>query len=277
MSDTTLEHPLVRAYLDELAAALASLPPERAAELRDQIAAHLDEELPPLATDVQVADAIKRMGRPADLAREAGARRTLRAAIKRRSWRFWTVMGVVLTSAGVFISLFVRVESAPALRYDGSYGWWYAQDGKHEVESQAQGYDQLTIPVRWHQRQGYYVELFNFSGYTQTILGDAGAVLWPDPATTHLAVSIMSSPSGNPPSTPEKDRYGLPVSIPPGQSRYLRVIWTSENFCVQRNGTFGTDAVTLRVRVGWITRLETITLPTEFTLTGTSDRCPDQG
>ncbi len=75
MSDTALDHPLVRAYLRKLDEALASLPSERAAELRDQIAGHLEEELPPSATDDEVAGAIRRMGTPADLAREAGARR----------------------------------------------------------------------------------------------------------------------------------------------------------------------------------------------------------
>jgi hypothetical protein len=52
------------------------------------------------------------------------------------------------------------------------------------------------------------------------------------------------------------------------------VTWTSQHFCVQKGGTFGTTAVILRVRVGWITRTEVITLPTEFALTGKSDYCP---
>jgi hypothetical protein len=46
MSETVLEHPLVRQYLRALDAACVTLPAERARELREQIAAHLDEALP---------------------------------------------------------------------------------------------------------------------------------------------------------------------------------------------------------------------------------------
>ncbi len=100
MNDTALDHPLVRAYLRKLDEALASLPSRRAAELRGQIAAHLAEELPPGATDDEVADAIRRVGTPADLAREAGARprQTLRSVVRRHSWRFWTSFGGAVAS-----------------------------------------------------------------------------------------------------------------------------------------------------------------------------------
>jgi HAAS len=274
MPETVLDHPLIRSYLRDLTAALASLPPLRATELRGQIAAHLAEELPPGATDSEVADAIGRMGTPSDLAREAGARRTFRAMLKRRSWKFWTSTSAAIAVAGVAIGMLVSVQTAPALSFDGGYGWWYRQDSKHAVESEAAGYDQLTVPVRWHQRQGYYIEISNESGYTQTVLGDADSLFWPDRRTARLEVSTLTSPSGTPPDVAQQDRYALPVSIPPGQSRFLRVLWTSQDFCVQKNGTFGATAIVLRVRVGWITRTETIGLPTEFALTGTSDYCP---
>jgi hypothetical protein len=274
MTDTAHDHPRVRAYLRELDEALASLPPARAAELRDQIAGHLDDELAPGATDEEVAEAISRMGTPADLAREAGARRTVRATLKRRSWKFWTSVSAGLAAAGVLIGLLVSVETTPALTFDGGYGWWYPQDGAHAVETSAAGAEQSTVPVRWHQQQGYYVEIYNFSGYTQTVLGNGTQWSWPDPSSARVAVSTRTSPSGNPPDAAPQDRYTLPVSIPPGQSRFLKVTWTSQHFCVQKGGTFGTTAVILRVRVGWITRTEVITLPTEFALTGKSDYCP---
>ncbi len=130
------------------------------------------------------------------------------------------------------------------------------------------------MPVRWHQQQGYYVEIYNVSGYTQTVLGYATEWPWPDPSSARVAVSTRTSPSGNPPDAAPQDHYALPVSIPPGQGRFLRVMWTSQHFCVQKGGTFGATAVVLRVRVGWITRTEIITMPDEFALTGTSDYCP---
>ncbi|HTR95933.1 MAG TPA: hypothetical protein VMI73_29725 [Trebonia sp.] len=54
MNDTVLEHPLVREYLRELNRASVTLPAAQARELRDQIAAHLAEALPPRAADEQV-------------------------------------------------------------------------------------------------------------------------------------------------------------------------------------------------------------------------------
>lgn len=274
MPDTALYHPLIRAYLRELDEALASLPSQHAAELGDQIAAHLTEELPPGVTDDEIADAIRRMGTPADLAREAGARRTLRAALKRRSWKFWAISGAMIAAAGVLIGLLISVETTSALSFDGGYGWWYPQDGAHAVETSAAGAEQSIVPVRWHQQQGYYVEIYNVSGYTQTVLGYATQFPWPDPSSARVAVSTGTSPSGSPPEAAPQDHYALPVSVPPGQGRFLRVTWTSQHFCVQKGGTFGATAVVLRVRVGWITRTEIIRLPAEFALTGKSDYCP---
>jgi hypothetical protein len=274
MTDTAYDHALIRAYLRELDEALASLPPLRRAELHGQIAAHLAEELRPGATDDEVAEAIGRMGSAADLAREAGARRTLRSAIRRRSWKFWTSASAGLAAAGVLICLLVSVETTSALAFDGGYGWWYPQDGLHAVETSAAGAEQSTVPVRWHQQQGFYIEIYNSSGYTQTVLGYGTQWPWPDPGSARVAVSTRTSLSGSPPDPAPQDHYALPVSIPPSQSRFLKVTWTSQHFCVQKGGTFGTSVISLRVRVGWITRTETITMPEEFALTGTSYDCP---
>ncbi|MBO0833053.1 MAG: hypothetical protein J2P29_13890, partial [Actinobacteria bacterium] len=71
MTSTALGHPLVREYLDELDAAFAALPPHRARELREQITTHLEDALPAVAGDQEVAEALRRLGKPADLAAEA--------------------------------------------------------------------------------------------------------------------------------------------------------------------------------------------------------------
>jgi hypothetical protein len=271
MSDTALDHPLIRAYLQELTEALGSLPPERAAELREQIAAHLDDELPPGATDDEVAHAIRRMGTPADLAREAGARRTFRSVLRRRSRRFWTSAGLVMAVAGVLIGLLVSVETAPPLGWNGaSGGWWYPQDDKHEVDTEAGAAEQTTVPVRWHQEQGLLIQITNYSGYTQTVLGyspgtaegldsDLGA---------HLGLSTDVDTHGYP-GDPKKQRYALPVSIPPGHTRWLRVLWTS-SACLGKGIIESIDQLTLHVRVGWITRTETISLGESWALEGTA-------
>jgi uncharacterized membrane protein len=73
MSGTALEHPLVRVYLRELDRGTRALPATKARELREQIAAHLDEALQPGAGDQEVAVALRQLGWPADLASEAVA------------------------------------------------------------------------------------------------------------------------------------------------------------------------------------------------------------
>ena len=266
MTDAALDHPLVRAYLRQLTEALASLPPQRAAELRDQIAAHLAEELAPGASDAEVAGAIRRVGTPADLAREAGARRTLRSAIRRRSWKFWSATGAVIAAAGVLLGPLVSVQTAPVLAFNGaSGGWWYPQDQEHAVDTEAGAAEQSTVPVRIHQQQGLTVQITNYSGYTQTVRGyAAGSAESPGNEVAQLGISVRADEHGNP-GDPRAVRYALPVSIPPGHTRWLRVLWTSE--CITA-ATVSIDHLTLRVRVGWITRTEVIDLGQAWALEG---------
>jgi len=67
---SALEHPLVARYLRELDLALDRLPPDAAAELAEQIRAHLEEALPPDADDQAVAAVLAALG-PASLVAEA--------------------------------------------------------------------------------------------------------------------------------------------------------------------------------------------------------------
>jgi len=62
------------------------------------------------------------------------------------------------------------------------------------------------------------------------------------------------------------------VSIPPGQSRYLRITWISHG-CLAKLDDAGMDSVRLRVRVGWVTRTEYIQFHECFFL-GHSGHCP---
>ncbi len=66
--------------------------------------------------------------------------------------------------------------------------------------------------------------------------------------------------------------YALPASIPPGQSRYLRITWISRG-CVTPANVGGMDSVELRVRVGWVTRTEYIAFGQGFYL-GPGGQCP---
>lgn len=68
-------------------------------------------------------------------------------------------------------------------------------------------------------------------------------------------------------------RFVLPGSIPPHQIRMLRVLWTSST-CLEKGGGQGIDQLVLRVRVGSITRIETVDLDTGWYLAGPSHgRC----
>jgi HAAS len=278
MTDAALDHPLVRAYLRELDNALAPLPPARGAELRDQIAAHFDEELPPGASDDEVADAIRRLGPPAGIAREAGARpqRILSPILRRRSRKFWFIsagFAMAVVSAGVLISLLISVETAPALIVGSSIGFWYPQDEQHAVATQEiPGQDSVVVPVRWRQQQGFYLQIHNRSRYTQTVPGYAqDASMSPDDPliavgqnspgnVNHARLSLSAGKSVRGyPGEAQVQRYQLPVSIPPGQSRYLRVLWTNR-VCIQKGSSGALSALTLRVRVGWVARTEAIDL-----------------
>jgi uncharacterized membrane protein len=105
MSGTALDHRLVRDYLRELDAAMRGLQAAQARELREQLAAHLDDALPPDAGDDEVAATLRRLGSPADLSAEAragavsGSSRP-RPALTRR-WRLVAVVAVPTVLAAV--------------------------------------------------------------------------------------------------------------------------------------------------------------------------------
>jgi hypothetical protein len=281
MTTTAQDHPLVRSYLRELDEALGGLPPAQARELREQIAAHLDDELAPGTPDSEVIAALRRLGSPADLAAEAGrdgsqaptASDTRQARVRRR--RLLAILGPVVLVAGLVAWYLVAVLTAPALAYNGGAGWWYPQDSSHAVQTSADGVTQTTVPMRWHQRQGLFVQVYNYSGWTQTVLGFApGTAQSPGSlSAAQLGISTRESAHGWP-GVPTAQRYAVPVSIPPGQSRWLRVLWTSD-ICEVPGSSLGIDQLTLAVRVGWITRHEVVSLGDGWYLSGTSQSsCP---
>jgi hypothetical protein len=70
-----------------------------------------------------------------------------------------------------------------------------------------------------------------------------------------------------------KTRWDLPGSIPPHSYRLLRILWTSR-VCNTPGGSTIIQDVTLRVRVGLITRTEDLQLQTAWAITGTSRSSP---
>jgi hypothetical protein len=263
---TAVTHPQVGEYLRQLDAALRLVPAARATELREQITTHLDDALPPGASDQEVAEVLKGLGRPSDLAAEAMVTAGKRPWPARLSWRAWAlVTAVVLAVAAVAGYLAVMLSAAPIVP-DGGYSWWYTQDGQHQVRSSADGRDESTVPIRPGQQQGFAVQLYNPSDQTQTVLGtsfDTG----PGCVPVQVSVSAKDPDLNGQDITSTALDFTRPGSIPPHGSRVLRVMWRSAN-CLEKNSYLGIDSLPLQVRVGLLTRTEVVSLQQAWTLTG---------
>jgi hypothetical protein len=155
----------------------------------------------------------------------------------------------------------------------GGGGWWFARDARQSVDASADDATQMTAPIRSGQEQGFYVFLYNPSDQTQTVLGVA-AGYGQSPAQSWLHISLSAvNPYFTHGAPLQALRYHLPVSIPPGQTRYLRVLWLSRG-CIEKGGADGLDTTVLSVRVGLITRTETVPLTNDFAL-GPGTPCTD--
>ncbi len=280
MSGTAINHPLVREYLRELDGALAALPAGRASELREQLAAHLDEALPPGASDAEVAAMLKRLGSPASLAAEAGAPIArlptgVRVRLGRVRARTWAVVAMAIALTGFGIWALVIYLTIGNLQPGPSSGWWYGQDANRAVITTANGAAQTTVPIRDAQRQGFWFSIYNPTDWTQTVVAPAPlqGTGFQDP---QVAVSVFNPTVEKGGLTPG-GRFTLPGSIPPHQYRLVRLRWIS-TFCLAPGQQVGLPSLTLNVHVGWFTRTETIWFSTAFDLTGPgTGRCNPNG
>ena len=282
MSETVLRHPLVRNYLRALDAACTALPPGRARELRDQIAAHLDEALPAGATDSEVRAELARLGTPRALAAEVagpvppkiGTRLLYRLA--RLRWRGWAAVATgaaLAAAAAVFLSYLDDMKTTEPLRESGFETPWYPQDAAGGSVSSAGDLTQIAIAERYGQWQGFAIGIFNDSDRPQTVLGLAPAMT----SSQDLAEMTASVASGlNEHDTPigTAPDWGLPAVIPPHSGRMLRVVWITR-LCAQPGEISPLTYLTLRVRVGLITRNEDVQLNPVWALLGSesSDHC----
>ena len=144
MSDTVLEHLLVREYLRELSAACVTLPVAQARELREQITAHLDEALPPGATDAEVRAELARLGSPRSLAAEAAGpgwqpvARRLRNWLGHVRWWVWAALAVLVAALGTWAGFLDSMNSAAPLHVSGT-GWLYPVDQQRAIDTTAAG------------------------------------------------------------------------------------------------------------------------------------------
>jgi hypothetical protein len=287
MSDTVLEHPLVREYLRELGIACVTLPAAQARELREQITAHLDEALRPGATDAEVRAELARLGRPRSLAAEAAGpggqplRRRLRNRLGRVRWWTWAVIAVLVPALGTGTGFLISMNTAAPLIASGAIGWLYPADQARAVETTAGDVTQTAVPYRFGQRQGILVSLVNASDWTQRIVG-AGPSFTFGSYPGETRVSVQSGPHLNVVGTALSGAsyYASPGVIPPHSVRLVRVFWTSDE-CMGAGGGIIIDHITLQVRVGVVTRTESIPLQDAFELTGPkhsiNHNCPPLG
>jgi hypothetical protein len=275
---TALEHPLVADYLRTLDGALGSLDPGVAAELSDQLRAHIVEALPPDASDDLVAQVLTALGPPAMVATEAGppwplrnhSRPSLRRRVANRARRLplpaWLIILPLALAAGTLI--FWEVQ--PSLGFNsGSYGWWYSVDSARDITTQAAGATQDTVPLRPGQLQGFAILIYNPSDVTQRILGaPEHAISIGAPVPPQIAVATTTPP--NLVGEPHAVRYEIGGSIPPHSYRWVRVLWRSYRCYLNGVGdSQGSKELPVRVQLGWITQTEVIQLPTDLAVSAT--------
>ncbi len=273
MSETALVHPLVAGYLILFDAEASVLPVPRARELREQVVAHIEDAVGPDASDEEIAAVLRSLGSARALVTEAVAATGKRHWAARFGWKGWTLAGVLLLAVAAVSGYYIKIDSMTSvapLFVEGQSGWWYPQDYNHQVTTEADTATQTTVPIRPGHRQGFFIQVFNFTGMTQTVLGSNLGGSGPD-GGTNAKVTLSTSDPQRSGSEPHTLSYALPVSIPPGQSRYLRITWTSRG-CVSAAEVVGMDSVELRVRVGWVTRTEYIAFGQGFYL-GPGGRC----
>jgi hypothetical protein len=274
MRATVLEHPGVREYLRQLDLAIATLPGSQARELREQIRAHLEDALPPTASAEEVKAQLRRLGPPRGLAREAEGPLAhplltrLGRRLRRVRWWTWTAIGtaaVVITAGGAVIQAMETAAPLSAM----TYGWLYPQDQKDAVNTSASSTYQTTVPVRLHQQQGIGIYMVNNSDWTVTVLGPAPRwvpVGWQSPVRVLVETGPHINRGGNP---LQSASYVTPGSVPPHSIRLLRIVWTSQG-CSMKGGEYIIDELILQVRVGIVTRTETIRLNPAYAIEGTA-------
>ncbi len=272
MPGTALDHPLVRSYLRELDAALAVLPARQAGELREQITAHLWDELGSEPSDDAAAAVLRRLGPPRELAAEAGAgeeaaadraawrERPVRTALARLGRRTYLSLAATVIAAITVTGYIVAVHTTEALQVGAADGWWYPQDDKSAVSTSADDITQSTVRLRPGQRQGLYADVYNPSGWSQTVIAfDSHWELNPGGTFGKLSVATTGG-SVDDSAALYSSRYRLPGVIPPHQWRMVRLMWANGPCLPAAGAGIIIDQLVLTVRVGGLDRTETLPL-----------------
>jgi hypothetical protein len=289
---SALDHRRVAGYLRELDAALTGLPAAMAAELTEQIRAHLEEALPPEADDQTVTAVLAALG-PAALVADAARRdadapgtarrdagtpdgptsrepviRRVARSVRKVPMRIWLAITVVFVAIAVPSGTLIYWHAQPGLQFDGSFSWWGA--GGPEVDTQAAGATQETVPIRPGQLQGFAIAVYNPSDLTQVIVGSAAGQISPG-APTPPQIAVSTRGPWRLFGSPDAVRYRIGGPIPPHSYRWVRVFWRSYHCYLQVPGSSqGITDLVVSVKTGWVTRTEDIQLPAEFAVSASA-------
>lgn len=185
---------------------------------------------------------------------------------------FWAGTALVAAFLALVGAFEIGPRTAPALRAGGSMGFRYESDGTDVTEAQADGARQMTVPIRSDQRQGFYIDVYNPSSRSQTVVGLPTNTVMPG-GYTGLRLDIGTGGTSHYAGDLRTTGFAGRVSIPPHQFRWLRISWLSTD-CLDSGGDMTIDQISLQVRVGVINRVERIRLPEAIGVSGPSQPAP---
>ncbi|HEY3925443.1 MAG TPA: hypothetical protein VGL75_12850 [Acidothermaceae bacterium] len=188
--------------------------------------------------------------------------RPVRIWLGRGLWAAITAVLATVALLGVFV---IEPRTAPPLRAANTQGWIYPQDSSVVTDTSIGDVRLTVVPIRRGQLQGIDFDVSNPSRHSQTILGLVPGELMPGshPGEARLAVATSGKASDSGHYT-----YADQAVVPPHQSRFVEIIWPSDN-CVPVGGTTSIDAVSLRVQVFGMTRTENVRLLWQVGVSGT--------
>ncbi len=175
---------------------------------------------------------------------------------KRRGWRFFTILAAILTvaAAGAISGsvLVAHYAGAAPLRCACGLGW-APPDNLNVRMSSAGVHQAMNVTADPTRRQAFYVEIYNPSSVTQTILGLTSGEL--TGLRTQLTVSAQDHAVSN--LNEQQLTYApVPARIPPHGDRVLRYEFTDT--CHGPGTSTSWEGLDIRVRTGAFTDTESI-------------------
>lgn len=177
----------------------------------------------------------------------------------------WATVAICLAVVALTGEFVIVPKTAAPLRPFVVSGWAYPQDARQAVDTAVAGRTQTAVPIRFEQRQGFEFDIYNFSNLSQRILGLQQPEYAPTGGGAKLELEIGTTGKSYGAGDPGTTTFAPQVTIPPHQDRWVRVTWISKR-CMAAGGSAAFEYLWLRVKVGSITRVETVELPMDFAI-----------